>query len=84
MMPIDTWPANLSLSRIPDITMNPNASWMGPHWMSHKPHYRDTKTVHHLNNSKNKVLLLLLLHPDFSKGLTVTHWAASKKRGHHL
>ena len=27
MAPIDTWPANLSLSRISDITMNPNASY---------------------------------------------------------
>lgn len=42
MTPIDTWPANLSLYRIPDITMNPKASWTDPHWMSHGPHSYDT------------------------------------------
>ena len=30
MTPIDTWPANLPPSRIPDITMNPNASYGSP------------------------------------------------------
>ena len=54
---------------------------MGPgHWMSHRPHCCATKTLHHLN-SNNKVLLLLPLHPHFSKGLPLSPTGPQVRKG---